>query len=305
MKDQTALMNNNHVKLEKRSQNLYKQGRSLFKEDRKEYEELRKYKTLLFHDIFWRRRKPFALIMEKFVNDSIDMEQFETEFSLFYHRTIEVYEMFQKDFKILEKLQVDPRPYELRFSSFIVSIFRQFEVLEDEECSEQDVKDLVQNNLLLMQPYLEFADEIDMAYYKNLKRAGKIQYARSKLSRSTIISYQNEIAKQLIPVYNPNTYSVGGIAGKKKVSTQLLISKPRDIYPFTPAVNSTPTFPIFPTKLIPVKFLKPNILFLIKLYYFFSGNDLSIGFLPQCLPSKHPNPMRISLPTKRPVLYAG
>jgi hypothetical protein len=158
-----------HLELEKCSQNLYKQGRSLFKDDREKYEELRKYKTLLFHDIFWRRRKLFALLMEKFVNDSIKMEQFEIEFSLVYNRTIKVYKTFGSDLKILEKLEVDSRPYELHFSSFIVSIFRQFEVLEDEECNEQDVYNLVQNNLLLMQPYLEFTNEIDISVFSELE----------------------------------------------------------------------------------------------------------------------------------------
>jgi hypothetical protein len=51
------------------------------------------------------------------------------------------------------------------------------------------------------------------------------------LPRSTIISYQNEIAKRLIPVFNPNTYSLEGIAGQQKVPTQLIIEKPRDSYP--------------------------------------------------------------------------
>lgn len=92
--------------------------------------------------------------MKKFVNNSIDMEEFEKEFSLLYWKADKAFETFKTDLKKLERLQLDPKASECRFSSFIVSIFRQFEVLEDEECSEQDVKDLVKNNLLLMQPYL-------------------------------------------------------------------------------------------------------------------------------------------------------
>lgn len=107
--------------------------------------------------------------MEKFVNDSINMEQFETEFSLLYWRTHKAFETFKKDLKKLKRLELDPRSSECEFSTFIVSIFRQFEVLEDEECSEQDVKDLVQNNLLFMQPYLEFADQIDISLFNKLK----------------------------------------------------------------------------------------------------------------------------------------
>ena len=69
-----------------------------------------------------------------------------------------------------------------------------------------------------------------MAYYLNLGRSGKIAYATKMLPRSTIISYQNEIAKRLTPVFNPNTYSREGIAGQQKVPTQLIIEKPRDSY---------------------------------------------------------------------------
>jgi hypothetical protein len=155
--------NNKHVKLEKRSQDLVREGKLIFKESPKEYDELTEFRIVLFDDICWRRRKQFALIMEKFVNDSIQMEQFETEFSLLYWRTDKGFKTFKNDLKKLERLQLDPRSSECEFSRFIVSIFRQFEVLEDEECSEQDVKDLVKTNLLLMQPYLKFADEIDKA----------------------------------------------------------------------------------------------------------------------------------------------
>ena len=143
-----------HLELEKRAQYFAKQGKNIFWKSLKEYDELTQFHIILFNDIFWRRRKQFALLMEKFVNDFIKMEQFEIEFSLFYNRTYKTYQTFQKDLKKLERLKLDPRSSECQFSSFIVSIFRQFEVLEDEECSEQDVYNLVKSNLLLMQPYL-------------------------------------------------------------------------------------------------------------------------------------------------------
>lgn len=76
----------------------------MFKESPIEHDELIECRILLFDDIFWRRRKQFALIMEKFVNDSIDMEQFETEFSLLYSRTNEAFKTFKNDLKKLERL---------------------------------------------------------------------------------------------------------------------------------------------------------------------------------------------------------
>ena len=78
---------------------------------------------------------------------------------------------------------------------------------------------------------ISLPDNFNMAYYRNLGRSGKIAYATKMLPRSTIISYQNEIAKGLTPVFNPNTYLRDGIAGQQKVPTQLIIEKPRDPYP--------------------------------------------------------------------------
>lgn len=79
-----------------------------------------------------------------------------------------------------------------------------------------------------------------MDYYKNLRRADKIAYAKRVLPPGTIISYQNEIAKRLIPVYNPNTYAVAGMAGQRKVPTQLIVSKLRDTYPLPDQKSQTP-----------------------------------------------------------------
>jgi len=79
-----------------------------------------------------------------------------------------------------------------------------------------------------------------MGFYVDLGRSGKIAYAKKMLPRSTIISYQNEIAKRLTPVFNPNIYSREGIAGRQKVPTQLIIEKPRDLYPLPGQEIQTP-----------------------------------------------------------------
>jgi hypothetical protein len=87
---------------------------------------------------------------------------------------------------------------------------------------------------------IKLPDNFDMVYYKSLNRRGRIEYAKSKLPRSLIISYQNEIGKNLTTVFNSNTYSVGGAAGKRKVPTQLIIAEPRDIYPLPGQEIQTP-----------------------------------------------------------------
>lgn len=48
-------------------------------------------------------------------------------------------EVLQMDLKQVKNLQLDSKL--AGFSSFINAVFDQFEVLEDEECTEQEVKD--------------------------------------------------------------------------------------------------------------------------------------------------------------------
>ena len=66
----------------------------------------------------------------------------------------------------------------------------------------------------------------DMAKYERLDRVGKIEYAKQKLPRETIINYQNEIGKSISPIFCVNgvhTKSVPGFAGVRKQETELTI----------------------------------------------------------------------------------
>jgi hypothetical protein len=65
--------------------------------------------------------------------------------------------------------------------------------------------------------------DFDVAKYKRLDRAGKIEYAKHKLPRETIINYQNASGKSMSPIFGVNTKSVTGFAGVRKQDTQLTI----------------------------------------------------------------------------------
>ena len=52
---------------------------------------------------------------------------------------------FQMGLKRVENLQLDPRSD--RFGSFVTFVYRQFEVLEDEDCTEQELKTIVRDVL--------------------------------------------------------------------------------------------------------------------------------------------------------------
>ena len=87
--------------------------------------------------------------MENFIDNIIDFEEFETAFSLLYRKTTEEYNRFKIDLKRIEKFQSSIRSY--RFASFIASIFCQFEEVEDEYFTEQDVTDFVKKVYLKFQ----------------------------------------------------------------------------------------------------------------------------------------------------------
>ena len=68
--------------------------------------------------------------------------------------------------------------------------------------------------------------DFNMSHYMSLDRAGRIDYAKQKLSQETIINYQNEIGKSMSPLFGPKeTFSVPGSAGKYKQNTELTIQQ--------------------------------------------------------------------------------
>lgn len=144
-----------HIELLKRFLDFRKQGKSiydLYVENRNEYLELSRYRSMVSDCIFWTRRKEFVLCMENYVNDSIDFKDFEIAFSKLWWQYLKKGKELQIDLKGLKNFELDSKSD--GFGSLVTCVFRQFEVLEDEECTEQEVKDYVRNILQRIQPYL-------------------------------------------------------------------------------------------------------------------------------------------------------
>ena len=114
--------------------------------------ELSNDDSKLQDSIFWKRKEQFALLMENLVTDSIGMEEFKIGFSLLWWESMEEDATFTKDPKRVKNFHLNPKSY--GFCSLGTLIFRQFEVLEDKKCTEQELKDYVQNTLRNIQPYL-------------------------------------------------------------------------------------------------------------------------------------------------------
>ena len=141
-----------HLELLKRLLDFKNQGKDLYAENRDEYMELQNYRCALYHHIFWEKRKKFILLMKNYTHNWIDEEQFEIAFSELWWERMEVYDTFQVDLERLKNFEVDTASD--RFGSFITAVFRQFEVLEDEELTEQDFKAYVQNILQEIRFYM-------------------------------------------------------------------------------------------------------------------------------------------------------
>jgi hypothetical protein len=73
-----------------------------------------------------------------------------------------------------------------------------------------------------------------MDHYMSLNNEGRINYAKSIVSKESIIDYQNAIGKKLSLVYNPKCKSIPGFAGQRKRETRLMITPPLDPFPGAP-----------------------------------------------------------------------
>ena len=130
-----------HKQLLKRSQDLKTEGKNLFIENPEEDSELSQYNIIVEEHIFLTHRNEFLLLMKNFIDNIIDFEEFETAFTRLYNKIIKEHNTFKIDLKRIEKFQPGPMFY--WFAGFMVSIFRQFEEVEDEYSTEQEVKDYV------------------------------------------------------------------------------------------------------------------------------------------------------------------
>ena len=142
-----------HKQLVIRSQDLKNQRKNLFLENPEEYSELSKYNIGVEEQVFWTHRENFVLIMKNFLDNILDFDEFESAFSLFYKEVRKEVNMFKIDLEQIDKFQPSTRSY--RFASVIGSIYRQFEEVEDEYCTEQEVKDYVKEAYLKFQKFEE------------------------------------------------------------------------------------------------------------------------------------------------------
>lgn len=78
-----------YLELLKRLQDLKNQGKSFYRENQEDYLELCEYRAALEEHVFWKNRRQFALLMENFINGTIDGEEFSEDFSVLRRKLID------------------------------------------------------------------------------------------------------------------------------------------------------------------------------------------------------------------------
>ena len=120
--------------------------------NQEEYSELLDSNIAVEEQVFWTHRGEFFLVMKNFLDNITNFDEFETAFTLLYQKTREEFDTFVIDLKQIENFQPSTRSD--RFASFINAIFREFEEVEDEYSTEQEVKYSVEKVYLKFQNFL-------------------------------------------------------------------------------------------------------------------------------------------------------
>ena len=119
-----------------------------FKENPQKYNELLNYQGILENHLFRLEREEFLVIIEKFLNNTIEFEQFEDEFSKLWVKT-QITSCRGKRNSILIKM-IDPDPQSDSFCSRMTAIYRGFELIEDEDWTKEEMKPFVESILIEM-----------------------------------------------------------------------------------------------------------------------------------------------------------
>ena len=121
--------------------------------NREEELELNHYNVEVEEQVFWTHREKFVRIMKDFLDNVLDFDQFETAFSFLYEEVRKEVQMFKIDLEKINNFQPSTRSY--RFASTPGAIYRQFEEIEDEYCTEQEAKEYIKECYLEFQKFEE------------------------------------------------------------------------------------------------------------------------------------------------------
>jgi len=135
-----------HIKLLTNALELKK-----FNKDFEDWRELLNYEVLVVDQIFWTKRKQFLPVIFDFITGKVDYDNFETAFLLLFNPTQKEASTLKRDISYIEKFQ--PISEAKGFSSNIYVIYRLLEDVEDEYCTEGDVRDYLMKLFVTLQNF--------------------------------------------------------------------------------------------------------------------------------------------------------
>ena len=107
---------------------IYKnQTLNFHSENPKAYSELVEYQIRLQDHLFWVKKEKFVSLMENFINSSLELEEFNSSFTLLWPESMTKYAETELDLQQIENFQISSESY--NFCSWIIAVYRQLEEL--------------------------------------------------------------------------------------------------------------------------------------------------------------------------------
>lgn len=133
--------NGKHLKLVEEFLDSKKKNKKIFFKNSKENMELHYCQIYLQDHLFWTKKNDFVLLMQNYINNSLTLEKFEIAYSLLWNSVMEEFQKIRLNLEALKNFE--PSPESEKYTTYITAVYRQFEELDDEICTEQEARDYI------------------------------------------------------------------------------------------------------------------------------------------------------------------
>jgi len=158
-------------------------GINWYKKNPQKYNELLCYQSVLSNHLFWLEREEFLVIIEKFLNNTIEFEQFEDEFSELWVQTQLQSHKDKRNSLVIKT--IDPDPQSDSFCSRVTAIYRGFEEIEDEVWTKEEMKPFVKRLLIKIKSSNFNDEEI---------RVLELQSSKMESSKQVLVSGDKQLS---------------------------------------------------------------------------------------------------------------
>jgi hypothetical protein len=145
-----------------KSNKLRQQGKSLSDYDDAKNKELNHYLRLLEYEIFWNCRFLYLQVLENFIHESIEVEEFIQKFNSLRLSNIKALDMDMLQENLKNDIDFQLNPESRGFSRLIDSIFSMLELFDPERTLETDLEIDFENPELILYGIGEYFLKIDL-----------------------------------------------------------------------------------------------------------------------------------------------